>query len=246
MRARASSTPSKRPMGWLNCWRRRAWATVRRAASLAAPVARAGREMPRPSDRLSMSMRQPWPMPACPPTIWLGLDEGPGLGGQVVIVVGDTPVVDQGAQADHRAIQKGLFLGRQSGGLGGQEALPVRLAGEQFRLPAHRARLQGLALRIGERRQHAAEAGQKRRGQPAAAQGRSTQQQGKASAHSGQQHDPDHGLLLSRLGWRGGVNTGCLVNWSRRVGNPDGFSQFSAAATTDPGTHVFSGEAPCC
>ena len=83
-------------------------------------------------------------------------DELPDLVRQVVLLVGDFPVVEHGAQLFHRAVQEGLFLAGEVRRLGVQQLVPFGLAGEKFAVPVHRAGFQGFRLGIREFRQPAA------------------------------------------------------------------------------------------
>ena len=71
MRARASSTPSKRPTDRPNCLRMRAYAPPTTAANFAPPLAVEGRVIERPTARHSLSMFQPRPAFSTPPMSWL-------------------------------------------------------------------------------------------------------------------------------------------------------------------------------
>ena len=81
----------------------------------------------------------------------LVLDEPPDLGGQVVQLLGDPPVVQHGAELLDRPIQKGLFLGGQGRNRGRQQPRPVGAAAEQLGVPPHRARLDRFALGLRHR-----------------------------------------------------------------------------------------------
>ncbi|MCY1510492.1 hypothetical protein D9M68_448710 [compost metagenome] len=67
MRARASWTPSKAARGTLNCSRMRVYWPATRLVNLAMPVAAAGREIERPTERQFISIIQPLPSMAGPP-----------------------------------------------------------------------------------------------------------------------------------------------------------------------------------
>ena len=67
MRAIASSTPSKRPIDTLNCWRTRPYAPVASAQSLAMPTPLEGSEIERPAARQFISIFQPCPAYSTPP-----------------------------------------------------------------------------------------------------------------------------------------------------------------------------------
>ena len=66
--ARASSIPSKRPMGRLNCLRMREYAPVESAHSFDPPAEVEGKVMARPTASSSISIRQPSPALSTPPT----------------------------------------------------------------------------------------------------------------------------------------------------------------------------------
>ena len=105
------------------------------------------------------------------------LEEVPHLRRQILAVVGDVPVVDPAAEFLHRPVDEGALFLAETGARHGQQPLPVGVAAEQFRFPAHRARLDGVALGLRHGRQHLAYARDQRFRQVAAAPVRYRQQQ---------------------------------------------------------------------
>lgn len=106
------------------------------------------------------------------------LDEGPGFFRQVHALA-DVPVADHGAEFFGRAVDEGLlFFGELRLGVV-EQFLPVRAAAEQFAIPPHGARLDGLALGVGHRRQDFLEPGEQRTAEHAPAQVR----QGEGKRH---------------------------------------------------------------
>jgi hypothetical protein len=82
----------------------------------------------------------------------VALEAVPGLGRQVAQVPLDLPLVEHAAELVDRAIEEGLLLGRQGRGRKRQELCPVGIAAEQVGVPPDVARLDRLALGVGEAR----------------------------------------------------------------------------------------------
>ena len=87
-------------------------------------------------------------------------DELPYLVRQVVVFVGDLPVIQHLAQFFHRAVEKRLLLAGQMRRSGVQQLVPFRLAGKQFAIPVYRTGVQGFLLGRRELGQAAADPAQ--------------------------------------------------------------------------------------
>ncbi len=126
----------------------------------------------------------------------LSFEKLPDLRRQILVVFDNLPVIKHGAELFDRAVEKGLFRRRQGRGREGQELLPIRMAAEEFTVPADTARLQGLALGGGEGRQHPLEKGKEGGSQDRAAQRDNDEQDDEKSRHRGKDKDWGHGCLL--------------------------------------------------
>ena len=73
----------------------------------------------------------------------LAANELPHFVRQIVVFVGDLPVVQHLAQFFHRAIKKRLFFTGQVSGRCIQQLVPLRLAGKQFAVPVNGAGVEG-------------------------------------------------------------------------------------------------------
>ncbi len=87
----------------------------------------------------------------------LVLDELPHFGRQVLAGMGDVPVVQHRAQLLDLVVEEGLFLVAQPGLGQGQQFLPVRVAAEQFAVPAHGTGIERFLLGLRDLRQYLAE-----------------------------------------------------------------------------------------
>ena len=76
---------------------------------------------------------------------------------QVVILVGQCPVVEHAAEGLNRAVNEGLLLFAQLRRPGRDKALPARSAGKQLAVPVHRPGFQRLGLGVRQGRQHSAD-----------------------------------------------------------------------------------------
>jgi hypothetical protein len=85
------------------------------------------------------------------------LDEIPDVVGNVAMLEGDLPVVDQPAQLLGRAVEKRLFLGAQLAGGACQQLGEIGVAAQQIGLPADGAGVQRLAFGLRHGGQHAAD-----------------------------------------------------------------------------------------
>ncbi|OSM00262.1 hypothetical protein MAIT1_00740 [Magnetofaba australis IT-1] len=119
-----------------------------------------------------------------------GADVTPGGGAQIVIDLGNAPVVDQTAQLLHRTIQKRLFLVRQAWRIGIQQRVPTRFAAKQFALPPHIAPLQRLLFGRREFGHGATEQRHNRRAHQSASQRRGQQQAQPDADDNHQRHQP--------------------------------------------------------
>ncbi len=90
----------------------------------------------------------------------LVLDELPGLGRQVLELVGDLPLVDHAAQRFDRSLQECALLCGQRRPRHGQQFVPVRATAEQVAVPPHGARVQRLLFGLRHLREHAPEPAQ--------------------------------------------------------------------------------------
>ena len=75
----------------------------------------------------------------------------PDIVGHVVQLMTDAPIVEPLAEFGGGPIEKRALLGGERDGRDAAELRPVRLAGEELRVPADRARLKRLALGVGDR-----------------------------------------------------------------------------------------------
>jgi hypothetical protein len=86
----------------------------------------------------------------------LVLDELPHVLRQVLQLVRDPPVVAHRAQLLDRAVEERLLLGREARRGHREQLVPVRPAGEEVRVPPHRAGVDRLLLGLGHVREDAA------------------------------------------------------------------------------------------
>ena len=90
------------------------------------------------------------------------LDQVPGLLRDVLLGMGDRPFVEQAAQVFDRPVEKRLFVGAERGCRIAAQAVEVRLTGEQFTFPPHRAGIERDAFGWRDVRQYAPEERQRR------------------------------------------------------------------------------------